>query len=181
MVEVNENVKHLLSLFEHRTKMVEACTRKITRFLDPLITTIKRMLGVNDESFTIKHVEAEDDVMLISFVVSYDPNSEMTPYLKLLHTNTPDIAVREVTRTLSLGIPISVAVGDQEETERWLMQIARDTFDPDRTAVPEKTEAEQRAPEPPPKDSTAFDPSQLTAEQASQLLYFQQHTKGMKQ
>lgn len=185
MVEVKDSVKHLLGLFEHRDKMVEACTRKITRFLDPLLSTIRRMLNADEDSFVTKNTYVSDDVLAVTFVLTYDPNEEMTPFLKLLHVSSPEMAVREITRTLTLGVPLDIAFSEPDTLERWLMKTARDAFDPDATAVPEKTEAEQAAPPPDvqesPKDPTAFDPSLLTAEQASQLLFFQQITKGVKQ
>ncbi len=180
MDEVTDSAAHLMKLFEHRDKMAEQCTRKIVRFLAPLLNTLGRMLNSTEETFSVKNVFVDDGVLGITFSLAYNPNEPMTPFLKLLHITTPDVAVKEVQRVLTLGIPVATVFGEQEELERWLMKIARETFDPDATAVPEKTEVELKAPEPA-KETTSFDPSQLTADQAAQLLYFQQHTKGIKQ
>lgn len=178
-----EQIEHLLGLFDQREKLKVSSTRKIFRFVnDTLLKALIELLGLPNDAVTWDDVYVVDTMMAIKMTIEYNPSEPMTPFLSLISISNPSEPLVKIHRTLQLGIPLPTIFLPSEQIKMWLMEMATETFGVP-VSVPEVTAPTDPVPAPTPDDSvqTSFDPTPLTQTQISQLLYFQQQTKGIKQ
>jgi hypothetical protein len=177
-----EKIEHLLMLVDQREKLKTASDRKIAVFVnDTLLVAFRELLKLPDDAIVWDEFEIVGSMLAVKLTITYNPQESMTPFLQLVSTTNPTEPLIQVQRTMQIAIPMTTVFLPPEQIKMWLMKMAVDTFGP-----PPSTVASSPTSTPPPAapsevTPTGFDPKALTSDQVSQLLFFQQHTKGIKQ
>lgn len=168
-----EKIEELLALFDSRESLRNACNRKIAALLSPtLLLALFELINVTTENLVWEDMQVIESVLVIRVEVTYDPTKEMSEFLQLISPkSSTDPGATMIQRTFQLGIPLVTVFNDKDQLKQWIVEMARNNH---------ATSSETKPPAPVPAPNH-FDVTDLSKEQITQLLFFQQQTKGTSQ
>lgn len=189
----------LLNLFEQRELAYSIISDDIAGILKPTVfVALDKLFGVNNGATTITWLDISIDItsktLYLVGILSYHPDTEnLPPIIDKLAPLNVDINENEVIthlqRVLKIGIPLTLIFKEPTEIFDFLSSTT-ETLDPMSDNIPYvKVDADtgETLPLPQNKDDSVslktmkdFNSSELSKEQISQLLFFQQITKGTK-
>lgn len=165
-----EQIEHLLGLFDKRQKARNACNREIAETLTPsVLSAIFELVNVPTDAIVWEDMDVVQSILVIRAEITYSPAKEMSQFLTLVMPSVQGENPVQIQRTITLGIPLTVVFQEKETIKGWLMSVAMGN----KTEEPLTAEQKQIP--------QYFNIAELTKEQMTQLLYFQQLTKGTSQ
>jgi len=177
-----EQIQQLLALFDRREELNVEANKNIALALnDTVLIALYELFGLPHECLVWEDMQVVDAVLVLRVGVEYNPTGPMTNFLSRISVSTgfgngPPV---KVNRTLQLGIPLTVVFQPKGQIINWFLEMAAHKF-PQSDVVPPAPKPLDPLPECA-TQATSFDPTSLSQEQVSQLIYFQGLTKGTKQ
>lgn len=136
----------------------EYTTYVFNAIADTVGSALCKLFGVEFDAFKVKNVDIVDGVLMISFVVRYNPSLEQSPFMARLDAPSEGESPIDAYRAVIIGLPFTLIDKSPEIIEQFLLDIA-DGVDP----VDAIAAAENQL------------PANLTAEQQHMMQLFQ-HT-----
>ena len=173
-----EKIRELARLFAARQRATKNGTRDILKFLEPsILLGICQAINLKFEDVQWDDIELNEDVIVVSMIVSYTPDSMPSFLADHVPPSKVDMSdVESVEQLVKFGIPFEYAFSEPDEVCEFLIQTAKNAKPRSKSSLPPTPHTQKPAPSP----HYDFSYETLTKQQINQLLLYQLSDKKTK-